>query len=113
MKNIFKVFGIIALLAVIGFSMSACDNGGGGGGGSGSGLVGLWQDTTTPMVTIKFTATQFEWKVGDTVVYSGTYEFDPSTGTGTLHEETGIDWTFTLSDGLLDIVNSAYKFRKK
>jgi hypothetical protein len=44
MKNIFKWFGIIALAAIIGFSMSACgggggddDGGGGGGGGSGSG----------------------------------------------------------------------------
>jgi hypothetical protein len=36
MKNVFKLFGIIALVAVIGFSMIACDNGGGGGGGGGS-----------------------------------------------------------------------------
>ena len=37
MKNIVKLFGIIALVAVIGFSMAACgddDSGGGGGGGS-------------------------------------------------------------------------------
>ena len=33
MKNIFKVLGIITLVTVIGFSMTACDNGGGGGGG--------------------------------------------------------------------------------
>jgi hypothetical protein len=31
MKNVFKLFGIIALAAVIGFSFAACDNGGGGG----------------------------------------------------------------------------------
>jgi hypothetical protein len=35
MKNKFKVLGVIALLAVIGFSMVACDTGGGGGGGGG------------------------------------------------------------------------------
>jgi len=29
MKNTIKLFGIIALVAVIGFSMAACDNGGG------------------------------------------------------------------------------------
>jgi len=29
MRNLFKVFGIIALVAVIGFSMAACDDGGG------------------------------------------------------------------------------------
>jgi hypothetical protein len=37
MRNILKVFGIIALVAVIGFSMAACDDDGGGGPpGSGS-----------------------------------------------------------------------------
>jgi len=33
MKSAFKVLGIIALVAIIGFSMFACDNGGG---------VGCW-----------------------------------------------------------------------
>jgi len=39
MKNIVKLFGIIALVALIGFSMVACggDDGGGGGGGGGGG----------------------------------------------------------------------------
>jgi len=32
MKNTIKVLGVIALLAIIGFSMAACDDGGGGGG---------------------------------------------------------------------------------
>ncbi|GBU26701.1 hypothetical protein R84B8_00211 [Treponema sp. R8-4-B8] len=44
MKNFFKFLGIIALTAVIGFSMVACNDdddkgGGGGGGGSSSGLT--------------------------------------------------------------------------
>jgi len=42
MKNVFKFLGIIALVAVIGFSMAACggdDDGGGGGGGGGGGLT--------------------------------------------------------------------------
>ena len=34
MKNLAKLVGIIALVAVIGFSMTACDDGNGGGGGS-------------------------------------------------------------------------------
>ena len=33
MKNAIKLLGIIALVAIIGFSMAACDDGGGGGGG--------------------------------------------------------------------------------
>ncbi|MDR2596112.1 MAG: hypothetical protein LBC76_02205 [Treponema sp.] len=32
MKNVLKVFGIIALVAVIGFSFASCSSGGGGGG---------------------------------------------------------------------------------
>ena len=108
MKNVFKVFGIIALLAVIGFSTSACDNGGGGG----SGLVGKWEDNTTHGVTITFTTTRYELKGGDTVVYSGTYEFNSSTGKGIMHEEEG-DMPFTLSDGLLTIDRLHYRFKKK
>jgi hypothetical protein len=45
MKNVFKVLGIIALVAVIGFSMAACggdDDGGGGGGDKKADLVGIW-----------------------------------------------------------------------
>ena len=39
MKNTLKLIGIIALIAIIGFSFAACrgDDGGGGGGGTGSG----------------------------------------------------------------------------
>ena len=42
MRNCFKLFGIIALAALIGFSMTACDNDDGGGGSSGGGLEGTW-----------------------------------------------------------------------
>ena len=35
MKNLAKLIGIIAFFAVIGFSMTACDDGNGGGGGDG------------------------------------------------------------------------------
>jgi hypothetical protein len=48
MKNVFKILGIIALAAVIVFSMTACDNGsngsndnGGGGGGGGGGAKSI------------------------------------------------------------------------
>jgi hypothetical protein len=33
MKNVLRLFGIIALVAVTGFGMVACDDGGNGGGG--------------------------------------------------------------------------------
>jgi hypothetical protein len=49
MKNL-KFLGIIALVAVIGFAMTACGDGGGGGGGGSSGtfaaLVGDWGKDT-------------------------------------------------------------------
>jgi hypothetical protein len=109
MKNLFKVFGIIAIVAVIGFSMAACGDSGGSGGGGG--LVGEWEEISNAIVTISFTATLFEWKIGGKVAYTGTYEFDPSTGTGTLHFETDRDLPFTLSDGILHINQDS--FRKK
>jgi len=39
MKNLFKVFGIIAFVAVIGFSMAACSDDGGDGGGDDDGIA--------------------------------------------------------------------------
>jgi len=45
MKNIIKILGIIALVAVIGFSMVACNDGNGGGGGSRGSLDGTWEGT--------------------------------------------------------------------
>jgi len=46
MKNTIKVFGVIALVAVIGFSMVSCGGGGGDGDGDGSGKVN-WVGTWT------------------------------------------------------------------
>ena len=44
MKNSIKLFGVIAMVAIIGFSMAACDNGttGGGGGKVPTELKGKW-----------------------------------------------------------------------
>ena len=48
MKNTFKLLGIIAFVAVIGFLMAACDDDGGGSGGGGGGtsslsIEGVWK----------------------------------------------------------------------
>jgi hypothetical protein len=48
MKNTIKVLGIIALVAVIGFSMAACGNDDGGGGGGGTGGGGTFTLTDIP-----------------------------------------------------------------
>ena len=73
MKRFAKLFGILALAAVIGFSMVSCSsdgdgsgdggNGGNGGGGGGGGsipsdLVGTWDGLSDANQIIKFTSTQ-------------------------------------------------------
>jgi hypothetical protein len=51
MKKAFRILGIIALVAILGFSMAACDDGNGGGGGNTPGgstqtysIEGTWKD---------------------------------------------------------------------
>jgi hypothetical protein len=46
MKSTIKLFGIIALAAIIGLSMTACDDGGGDGGGGGGGSATLGETLT-------------------------------------------------------------------
>jgi len=52
MRNFFRLLGIIALVAVIGFSMAACDNGGGGSGTGGGGTGGGDSGGTAGKVTV-------------------------------------------------------------
>jgi len=47
MKNVFKVLGIVALVAIVGFSMTACGDSDDGGGGGGSVSAGTWKQTKT------------------------------------------------------------------
>ena len=47
MKNTIRILGIIALVAIIGFSMAACDNGNGDDGGDGSGGKDVWSALTS------------------------------------------------------------------
>jgi hypothetical protein len=55
MKNTIKVFGIIALVAIIGFSMTACDDDPGGGNGNGEKTYGDFTYTVSGnSVTITF-----------------------------------------------------------
>jgi hypothetical protein len=51
MKNTFRLFGIIALVAVIGFSMVSCGDGGGGGGGGGGDPTAATPKATPPAGT--------------------------------------------------------------
>ena len=98
MKNTFKlkaiqrIAGIIALLAVIGFSMAAC----GGDGNAEVKLAGTtWKgeqkndDGTTFIITLTFTTSEFQLvqalpSMGFEQTMKGTYTFDGNSGTLTL-----------------------------
>jgi len=73
MKNVFKVFGIIALAAIVGFSMTACGGGGDGGDGGGGGTAfatfsGTWKNDAdaTDILTIAANGTWTRTKGDDT-----------------------------------------------
>jgi hypothetical protein len=75
MKNTIKLFGIIAVVAVIGLSFAACGDGAGGGGGGG----------TTATVSGTYTATTEEDTASLTFKSGGAVDFvgPDSTETGT------------------------------
>ena len=78
MKNMVKLFGAIALVAVIGFSMAGCDTGGGGGGGGGSttavaqkvsyGGINENGDAYSLEITEKVSRAAYSAKTGDSYV---------------------------------------------
>jgi len=63
MKNVFKVLGIIALVALIGFSFIACDDGGGGGSSGGGKTLSGISVTNQP--------TKTTYNIGDTLNTAG------------------------------------------
>jgi hypothetical protein len=70
MKNTIKIIGIIALLAVIGFSMVACDNG-----MTKSPLEGTWASGGW---SYKFTGSDFSF-TNPNVSYAGTFSYTDTT----------------------------------
>jgi len=112
MKNTIKFLGIIAFVAIIGFSMAACgdDSGGGGGGGGSGGLSGTTWNCTTPGVTATLTFTsssrvKLEY-YGQTD--NGTYTFNGSSGT--INWDDGERDTFTVNGNSLTM--GQYTFTK-
>jgi hypothetical protein len=100
MKNTIRVLGIIALVAVIGFSFAACDDmsdgggtggtgGGGGGGGTNISLNGIWARADGNAISIidsngYFTIIDSGWQRvennGDIKIGSGKFRYISSTG---------------------------------
>jgi len=78
MKNVFKVLGVIALVAIIGFTMTAC---GGGSGGDDDDFVGTWISSGGQTLTC---ANGKTWtaRFGSNS-YKGTYDFNADTGLAT------------------------------
>ena len=80
MKNFFKLFGIIALVAVIGFSMAACGEDDGGKDGRKDVLDGtMWQatvyneDSEASIMTITFNSPNFTLALNNVPQTTGTY----------------------------------------
>ena len=91
MKNFAKMVGIIALAAVIGFSMAACGDGNGGGGGGGDGadpaLNGTWVDSEGGKIVLNNGAITVS---NDNVeIMKGTYSTSGSNMTVTFTQVTG------------------------
>jgi len=85
MKNFIKWFGIIALVAVIGFSMAACSEGGSnprnGGNpvsGGSANLIGTWTNVLGSQFI--FTSSNCTYKMGGAwVLYNGPYTVSGNT----------------------------------
>ena len=105
MKNAIKLLGLIAIVAIIGFSFAACDSSGGGddgGGGGGGGsipaaLQGKWGSGGT--VAIEFKANSY--------ISSG-LEFQARVKNGAIETGVGSTWTvvwqsYTISGNQLTL----------
>ncbi|WP_461256300.1 InlB B-repeat-containing protein [Treponema sp. R80B11-R83G3] len=94
MKNVFRFLGVIALVAVIGFSIVACGDGGGGGGDNPVTGGGTVYFGTTLTITNEQVYTMNDQ--GNTVTYT------PYTGNLTLEPDTSdISGTATITNGKL------------
>jgi len=114
MENRFKLFGIVVLLAVIGFSMAACD------GGSSSKFEGRWlrdfaiNHSTYTDYSFTFTGDTFVFKMVEgrtTVTFNGTFTYTDSVIS--FSSET-VKWqtSYTLNGKNLALASgpSAYSF---
>jgi len=108
MKNLFKVFSIIALAAVIGFSMAACegdDDGGGGGATITDHLNGKWESGDGE--TITFSGSSFVVAQDGEAFMRGTYTTGArsisATITMTVKEAHGNFLTEILGDEEVDV----------
>ncbi|MCL2186995.1 MAG: hypothetical protein FWB86_14275 [Treponema sp.] len=73
MKNLFKVVGIIALVAIMGFAVVACSGKNGGGSGSG-GIPNGTYSTEGGEMSLVFKGNTITWMAGTQAFAESTYE---------------------------------------
>jgi len=110
MKNVFKLIGIVALVAAIGVSFAACDDGnggstggtptGGGGGGSSANVVGTWKGTYTEKISGLDLPTEMTWVFGADRTWSGS--------TVTFGMTITAVGTYTVSGNTVTITNTTH-----
>ena len=112
MKSTIKVLGIIAIVAVIAFSMAACDDDGGGGGGAS--LAGTtWKYTGNTITTLTFAASTFRsvTVIGNqSNTITGRYTFNGHSGT--LDYDYGGTQSFSVNGNELSLGGS-YVYKRQ
>jgi len=117
MKKAYKLIWIIALIAIIGFSFVACDNGNGDSGGDdgGNGIIGKWYSDTSSSVAVYEFMSDGRLLVGG---YNMGITYSASGGKLTLYSTSIIDGQintmgtadYTINGKKLTIFNSSVNF---
>ena len=99
MKNTIKIFGIIALVAVIGITMAACNKGGGSGGGK---LSGTFEVDDRPGYTRTFSGNKHTFE-GPGYKSEGTFTISGDELTVTAADGDVSKFKYTLSGKTLTL----------
>ena len=99
MKNFLKLLGIIAFVAVIGFSMVGCENDDDGGGGGSNPFIGTWKSSNGYVMV--FAASTFTITSASGSVESGSYTWSGNSASMTVSSGANFGQTFnvTISGG--------------
>jgi len=106
MKNFLKLLGIIAFVAVIGFSMVGCKNDDDGGGGDSNPFIGTWRSSNGYVMV--FAASTFTITSSGGSVESGSYTYSGNSASMTVSAGANFGQTFnvTISGGTTIVFGS-------